>query len=126
MKTFLLTEEIARQKNLMGIKEPPQPVEISKEEAEKLLNTTDNFIYIQTKPNSPLDSWSNTFAINSKIKDASLNMYMQRMTPREIGLDAIIDWLKERGVAEPQFFTLYSDEPKSFEDGQVYGGGKSY
>lgn len=110
-----LYEEINRQKRLMGFKIDENfgaqtPTHISPEEANQILNSTDEYIYISTEPNAPLDNSVNTFMLNSRTWDGSLNIY-KHGTPKEYGLQNIINWLKERGVQDVQFYTLHSNQP---------------
>lgn len=94
--------------------ENQNPTRISQEEAENLLNTTHNFIYLNTQPSAPLDSTANTFMINDSQWDGSLNIYTNNATPKEYGLGNIIKWLRERGDSNVEFYTLYSDEGITF------------
>lgn len=83
--------------------------EISQEQAAQLLQDNNTVIYIREGV-LPLNTSHNTIALSGKTKDASFNMYMAGLTPAEIGMNAIIEWIKERTLQRLTFFTYYSNE----------------
>lgn len=78
-----------------------------------------NVIYIQHGSGTP-DSGHNLFSLRKDKKDASMNMYTGGLKPEMLGLDYILDWVKEKNDDfEPILYTLFSPEFWIIENGEV-------
>lgn len=80
--------------------------------AEKLLNSTDIFIYIKYGDKEP-DTDHNMFMLSATAKQGDFNIYMRGQTPKEIGLKAIENWIKQRiGTNDSiTYYTMFSNTP---------------
>ena len=78
-----------------------------------------NVIYIQHGKGVP-DSQHNLFTLRKDLWDASMNMYTGGVKPEILGLDYILNWVKEKnGGFEPILYTLFSPETWIIENGAV-------
>jgi hypothetical protein len=107
-KTYNVTDQVFKDV-FAGDNKDMELKEISQQEAAQLLQDNSTVIYIREGA-LPVNTSHNTFMLSGKAKDGSFNMYMAGATPAEIGLDAIVEWLKERTLQRITFFTYYSNE----------------
>lgn len=96
--------------------------EISEDEA-KVLWGNGIYIYIQTEDGG-LDTSHNLLMFKKGIIDGSLNMHLGGRHPKEVQLDEILEWLKER-VNTLKFYTLNSTEGYQIEAGKMISEGRT-
>lgn len=81
-------------------------LQIGFDDASKLLQGNSIVIYVTINSFIP-DTSHNTFMLSGKTKQGDFNMYMGAATPAQIGLEAIVNWIKEREQPD-SFINFYT------------------